>query len=310
MSANPSDILKAIQLLKAGKLVGMPTETVYGLAGDAGNSKSVAAIYALKNRPSFNPLIAHIASLEMAREQAEFGDLALELAETFWPGPMTLVLPVRPSNTVCDLARAGLMTQAIRWPNHEVAQKLIEGFGSSLVAPSANKSGRISPTKPRHVAEEFGCELDMVLDGGDAVLGLESTVLAVLDGRVTLLRPGSLPREEIENLIGPIQSSLHDDKAPKSPGMLSRHYAPNAKLRLNAKAAKPDEAYLGFGPDEGVSTLNLSETANLREAASNLYAMLRMLDEAYSAIAVAPIPEKGLGEAINDRLRRACVSAE
>ena len=302
MSANLSSALSA---LRAGKLVGMPTETVYGLAGDATNPKAVAAIYALKQRPSFNPLIAHIASIEMAQDHARFSPTALKLSRAFWPGPMTLVLPVSDTNTVCDLARAGLETQALRWPRHELAQQLISGFGKPIVAPSANKSGKVSPTQPEHVREEFGDELPIILDGGPSVLGLESTVLFVEDDKVTLLRPGSLARRDIEALVGPIQSALHDDTAPKSPGMLSRHYAPKAKLRLNAASPEADETYLGFGRSFDHGPHSLSRSGDLQEAASNLYAMLRSLDEISDKIAIAPIPDEGLGEAINDRLKRA-----
>ncbi|WP_377381272.1 L-threonylcarbamoyladenylate synthase [Ponticaulis profundi] len=302
MSANLSSALSA---LRAGKLVGMPTETVYGLAGDATNPKAVAAIYALKQRPSFNPLIAHIASIEMAQDQARFSPTALKLSRAFWPGPMTLVLPVSDTNTVCDLARAGLETQALRWPRHELAQQLISDFGKPIVAPSANKSGKVSPTQPEHVREEFGDELPIILDGGPSVLGLESTVLFVEDDKVTLLRPGSLARRDIEALVGPIQSALHDDTAPKSPGMLSRHYAPKAKLRLNAASPEADETYLGFGRSFDHGPHSLSRSGDLQEAASNLYAMLRDLDEISDKIAIAPIPDEGLGEAINDRLKRA-----
>ena len=302
MSANLSSALSA---LRAGKLVGMPTETVYGLAGDATNPKAVAAIYALKQRPSFNPLIAHIASIEMAQDHARFSPTALKLSRAFWPGPMTLVLPVSDTNTVCDLARAGLETQALRWPRHELAQQLISSFGKPIVAPSANKSGKVSPTQPEHVREEFGDELPIILDGGPSVLGLESTVLFVEDDKVTLLRPGSLARRDIEALVGPIQSALHDDTAPKSPGMLSRHYAPKAKLRLNATSPEADETYLGFGRSFDHGPHSLSRSGDLQEAASNLYAMLRSLDEISDKIAIAPIPDEGLGEAINDRLKRA-----
>lgn len=298
---------KALETLHSGELVGMPTETVYGLAGDATRAEVVAKIYALKNRPSFNPLIAHIASLQMARGQADFSDLALALAGAFWPGPLTLVLPVSKTNTVCDLARAGLDTQAIRWPAHMIAQQLITAYGKPLAAPSANRSGRISPTSADHVRDEFGADLGCILDGGAAVRGLESTVLAVIDNQVTLLRPGALSKEDIVKIVGPVQNALHDNTTPRSPGMLSRHYAPNARLRLNAEFPDPDEAYLGFGPCPFQTVLNLSSAGDLTEAASNLYAMLRTLDESFKAIAVAPIPETGLGEAINDRLRRAAL---
>lgn len=310
MSDTPlyTDLQKAIELLRRGDLVGMPTETVYGLAGDARNSEAVAKIYTLKNRPAFNPLIAHVDSLDMATDQAVFSSLAMDLAGAFWPGPITLVLPVACANTVCDLARAGLDTQALRWPKHPVAQALISSLAAPIVAPSANKSGRISPTSRAHVQSEFGSDLQLVLEGQSSGLGLESTVLAVLDNEVTLLRPGSLSREDIEKVTGPVRMSLSDNTAPKSPGMLSRHYAPRARLKLNQLSADHGEAFLGFGKHNHHATLNLSEAGNLTEAAANLYAMLRDLDEDYDAIAVAPIPEHGLGEAINDRLRRASLS--
>ncbi|MAK62032.1 MAG: threonylcarbamoyl-AMP synthase [Ponticaulis sp.] len=303
-----SPLEDALETLRRGGLIGLPTETVYGLAGDAARADTVASIYELKNRPTFNPLIAHVSSLEMAEELGRFSDLARKLAETFWPGPLTLVLPVAKTNPVCDLARAGLDTQAIRWPAHEIAQKLISAFGKPVVAPSANKSGKVSPTTRKHVEQEFGTALTDILDGGASVLGLESTVISVLGNEATLLRIGSLPKADIEAVTGPLKSALLDEDAPKSPGMLSRHYSPDAKLRLNASVrSKPDEAYLGFGPSSVDATMNLSEAANLTEAAANLYAMLRTLDESYSAIAVAPIPDTGLGEAINDRLRRAAL---
>lgn len=284
----------------------MPTETVYGLAGDARNPKAVAAIYALKNRPGFNPLIAHVSSLEMAEQEAMFSYEAMKLAEAFWPGPLTLVLPVAATNTICDLARAGLNTQAIRFPDHAIAQALITAFGGPIVAPSANKSGRISPTTASHVRGEFGESLECILDGGPTLMGLESTVMTALEDQMILLRPGSLSRESIEDVIGPVRSAIHDDTAPRSPGMLSRHYAPSARLRLNVTEPEPHEAWLGFGfmcPD---AHMNLSASGDIREAAANLYAMLRKLDETYEAIAIAPIPDTGLGEAINDRLIRAC----
>ena len=298
---------RAIETLKAGELIGLPTETVYGLAGDATRADVVAKIYALKNRPHFNPLIAHVASMSDAQQLGTFSETALLLAEKFWPGPMTLVLPLAFSNPVCDLARAGLDTQAIRFPAHPLAQEVISGFGKPVVAPSANRSGKISPTRADHVEEEFGSALSCVLDGGASVLGLESTVLAVFREEVTLLRAGSLARGEIEALIGPIQTATTDDSAPKSPGMLSRHYSPDAAVRLNALKPHAGEAYLAFGPTNFPVAANLSEAGDLTEAASNLYAMLRELDKSATSIAVAPIPTSGLGEAINDRLRRAAL---
>ncbi|WP_022695533.1 L-threonylcarbamoyladenylate synthase [Ponticaulis koreensis] len=297
----------AIELLSAGELIGLPTETVYGLAADATNADAVAKIFALKNRPQFNPLIAHVSSMDMASAQAEFSGKAQQLAEAFWPGPFTMVLPKSASNTICDLARAGLDTQALRFPAHPVAQEVIAAFGKPIAAPSANISGHVSPTSAQHVKDEFGANLSLVLDGGNARIGLESTVVAVLSDEVTLLRPGSISKDDVEAVVGKIGSSLHDDNAPKSPGMLSRHYSPKARLRLNVTSPEADEAYVGFGPVTAKTTLSLSETGDLTEAASNLYAMIRKLDHSYDAIAIAPIPEDGIGAAINDRLRRAAL---
>ncbi len=297
----------AIELLSAGELIGLPTETVYGLAADATNADAVAKIFALKNRPQFNPLIAHVSSLDMAGAQAEFSRKAQRLAEAFWPGPFTMVLPKSATNTICDLARAGLETQALRFPAHPVAQEVIATFGKPIAAPSANISGHVSPTSAQHVKDEFGANLSLVLDGGSARIGLESTVVAVLNDEVTLLRPGSISKDEIEAVVGETGSSLHDDNAPKSPGMLSRHYSPEARLRLNVTSPEPEEAFLGFGPTTAETTLSLSETGDLTEAASNLYAMIRELDLSHDAIAVAPIPQDGIGAAINDRLRRAAL---
>lgn len=307
MNIAPDELSMALKLLDGDDLVGMPTETVYGLAGNAESAAAVAKIYGLKGRPSFNPLIAHIAGMEMAQKQAEFSELALRLADAFWPGPLTLVLPSAKTNSICDLARADLDTQALRWPGHTDAQTLIREFGRPIAAPSANKSGRISPTTASHVRGEFGSDLKLVLDGGDSVLGLESTVIAVLNETVTLLRPGSIPSTDIESVCGKLESAIHDDHAPKSPGMLSRHYSPDAKVRLNVTEPAPDEAFLAFGSDHETATLNLSPSGDLQEAAANLYAMLRELDASFSSIAIAPIPDAGLGEAINDRLRRAAL---
>ncbi len=297
----------AIELLSAGELIGLPTETVYGLAADATNADAVAKIFALKNRPQFNPLIAHVSSMDMASAQAEFSGKAQQLAEAFWPGPFTMVLPKSASNTICDLARAGLDTQALRFPAHPVAHEVIAAFGKPIAAPSANISGHVSPTSAQHVIDEFGASLSLVLDGGNARIGLESTVVAVLNDEVTLLRPGSISKADIEAIIGEISLSTHDDDAPKSPGMLSRHYSPEARLRLNVTSPESDEAYISFGPASVKTTLSLSETGDLTEAASNLYAMIRELDHSYDAIAIAPIPEDGIGAAINDRLRRAAL---
>lgn len=280
----------------------MPTETVYGLAADAANARAVAKVYEGKGRPSFNPLIAHVADLATARRIARFDARALALAERFWPGPLTLVLPAVDTEAVCDLARAGLDTVAVRAPAHPIAHALLEAFGGPLVAPSANRSGRPSPTTFEDAVEETGEAAAAALDGGACRVGLESTVVALLDAP-RLLRPGAVTRAEIEAVVGPLSEAEADAK--RSPGRLARHYAPKAPVRLDAAAPRPGEAWLAFGP-EGQGPWNLSPTGDLAEAAANLFAYLRAADRTGpAAIAVAPIPETGLGEAINDRLRRA-----
>ena len=282
----------------------MPTETVYGLAADAADPRAVAAVYEAKGRPSFNPLIAHVADIVMAREIARFDDRAERLAAAFWPGPLTLVLPVRDTDAVCDLARAGLDTVAVRAPAHPKAQALIAAFGRPVVAPSANRSGRPSPTTLADAVEETGVSAVAALDGGPCEVGLESTVVALLD-EARLLRPGAVTRAEIEAVIGPLLEAEGDAK--RSPGRLARHYAPNAPVRLDASAPRPGEAYLAFGPaPDGERVWTLTATGDLHEAAANLFAFLRAADRSGPvAIAIAPIPHEGLGEAINDRLRRA-----
>lgn len=280
----------------------MPTETVYGLAADASNARAVAAVYQAKGRPAFNPLIAHVSDLEAAEGIAVFDPRARALAEAFWPGPLTLVLPVRDGAAVCDLARAGLDTVAVRAPAHPLAQALLMTFGGPVVAPSANRSGRPSPTTFADAWEETGAFAVAGLDGGPCRVGLESTVVALLD-EARLLRPGAVTRLEIEALIGPLAEAEADAK--RSPGRLARHYSPKAAVRLEASGPEADEAFLGFGP--GPETpWNLSPTGDLAEAAANLFAFLRAADRTEpAAIAVAPIPREGLGEAINDRLTRA-----
>ena len=300
---NPDAITRAAALLREGGLVAMPTETVYGLAADANNAAAVARLYAAKGRPRFNPLIAHVSGIEMAKTLVEWPALAGELAAAFWPGPLTLVLPKLDKAPICDLANAGLDTVAIRAPGHAGAQALLAAFGGPLVAPSANPSGGVSPTTARHVSDGLGGKLDLILDGGPCTVGLESTVIAFLDGRATLLRPGGLERSRIEAIAGPLAIAGYSD-APASPGMLASHYAPRAALRLNALAAGPDEVLLGFGAIAG--DLNLSPSGDLAEAAARLFAALREMDApGRKYIAVAPIPDEGLGEAINDRLQRA-----
>lgn len=299
-----TDPLSAAAALKRGELVIMPTETVYGLAADAADARAVAAVYAAKGRPSFNPLIAHVPDLAAARRVARFDARAERLAERFWPGPLTLVLPVADPDAVCDLARAGLDTVAVRAPAHPVARALLEAFGGPVVAPSANCSGRPSPTTFADAVEETGASAGAALDGGPCAVGLESTVVALLD-EARLLRPGAITRAEIEAVIGPLAEAEADAK--RSPGRLARHYAPDLPVRLEAEAPGPGEAFLAFGPTPtGERVFNLSPGSDLSEAAANLFAYLRAADRSGAAgIAVAPIPHEGLGEAINDRLKRA-----
>ena len=303
LSGTADNIAAAVTVLNEGGLVAMPTETVYGLAANASDGVAVASIYAAKGRPQFNPLIAHVSSMEMALKEGHFSIHARALAEAFWPGPLTLVLDVAETGAVSELARAGLDSIALRMPRHPIARHLIEAFGGPLVAPSANPSGKISPTLSQHVASDMGDKVDLILDGGACMAGVESTIIDARGERPALLRPGSLDPADIEEVWpGLIRPALNPD-APQSPGQLLRHYAPKAKLRLNVKVPDTGEAYLGFGPME--ATLNLSTTSDLNEAAANLFAMLRDLDARFDRIAVAPVPTKGLGEAINDRLTRA-----
>jgi L-threonylcarbamoyladenylate synthase len=275
---------------------------VYGLAADAGHPKAVARVYEAKGRPSFNPLIAHVFDLAAAEQIADLDSRAITLAQVFWPGPLTIVAPVRKGAAVCDLARAGLDTVAVRVPEHPVARAVLEAFGGPVVAPSANRSGRPSPTTYADALEETGAAAAVALDGGPCKVGLESTVVALLDGPARLLRPGAVTREQIEALIGSLADAEND--ARRSPGRLSLHYAPEAPVRLDATAPREGEAFLAFGPSD--SPFNLSPTRDLTEAAANLFALLRAADRTRpTGIAVAPIPHEGLGEAINDRLRRA-----
>jgi L-threonylcarbamoyladenylate synthase len=284
----------------------MPTETVYGIATDAGDPLAVARIFEAKGRPRFNPLIAHVADLAQARPLAFLDERAVRLAEAFWPGPLTLVAPSTGDLGVCDLARAGLDTVAVRAPAHPLAQAVLRGFGRPVVAPSANRSGRPSPTTVDDALSETGAFAAAALDGGPCTIGLESTVVALLEGPPRLLRPGAVTREEIEALIGPLAEAEAD--ARRSPGRLTRHYAPAAPVRLDAADRRPGEAYLAFGDPApaGPAVFNLSEQGDLTEAAARLFSLLRAADALRpTAIAVAPIPSGGLGEAINDRLRRA-----
>ena len=311
--ADAESVAAAAACLRAGGLVATPTETVYGLAADATSDAAVAAIYAAKGRPTFNPLIAHFADQRSAEREAIFDESAKKLARAFWPGPLTIVAPVSPTCRVSLLARAGLDTLALRAPDHWVARALIEAAGVPLAAPSANRSGRVSPTRAEHVAADLNGRIDWILDAGPTPLGLESTIVACLGGTPRLLRPGAIARERIEAelgvaIAGDAASGAGD--APVAPGLLKSHYAPRAALRLAARDASSEEAALDFGGVLAASPararLDLSPARDLDEAAANLFAHLRALDATGApTIAVAPIPERGLGAAINDRLRRA-----
>lgn len=295
---------QAAEALVAGGLVILPTETVYGLAADAANADAVAAIFEAKGRPRFNPLIAHVADAAAAERVAVFDDRARALAEAFWPGPMTIVAPLRDRAAVCDLARAGLDSVAVRVPGHARARAAIDAFGGAVVAPSANRSGRPSPTTFSDAVEETGASAAAAVDGGPCAVGVESTVVSVLDGRVALLRPGAVTAEELEALVGPLDRG--GGEGHRSPGRLALHYAPDAPVRIEAEAARAGEILLGFGPGVGDPRWSLSASGDLREAAANLFRLLREADRARpTGIAVAPVPLTGLGEAINDRLRRA-----
>ncbi len=300
-------LAEASALLARGELVAMPTETVYGLAGDARDGRAVARIYEAKGRPSFNPLIVHLPDLGAAERIAVLDDAARDLADAFWPGALTLVLPLRPGAGIAPLVTAGLDTVAIRVPAHPVAQALLRRFGGPLAAPSANPSGRISATTAAHVADPvtgLGGRIAAVLDAGACPVGVESTIIGWQDGRPVLLRPGGLPAEAIAAALGgPVATPRLDPAAPNAPGQLTSHYAPRASLRLNATAARPGELLIGFGPVAG--EMSLSEGADLAEAAARLFELLHQADAQGRPIAVAPVPETGLGAAINDRLRRA-----
>ncbi|MGO4523738.1 L-threonylcarbamoyladenylate synthase [Microvirga sp. 2MCAF35] len=313
LAADAAGLARAADILRRGGLVAFPTETVYGLGADATDAEAVAGIYAAKERPSFNPLISHLGSFESAKSQGIFDETATRLAEAFWPGPLTLVVPVAPTCTISDLARAGLDSVGLRVPAHPLAHALLERTGRPVAAPSANRSGRVSPTDADHVLGDLDGRIDAVLDGGAAQVGVESTIVSCLGGTPRLLRPGGVPREAIEALIGrKLETAGEVGSGPLAPGMLASHYAPRAQVRLNATSIRPGEAALLFGPEvpQGAeaaqAALNLSKNGDPVEAAAHLFSYLRQLDASSAAtIAVSPIPETGLGEAINDRLRRA-----
>jgi L-threonylcarbamoyladenylate synthase len=318
MPAGDAAAEAAARVLDRGGLVAFPTETVYGLGADATSPAAVAALYAAKGRPSFNPLIAHVPDLAAARAIACFDAVAERLAQAFWPGPLTLVLPKAPGCPVCDLATAGLDSLAVRVPADPVARRVLKAFGRPVAAPSANRSGHVSPTQAAHVAADLTGRIDLIVDGGAVPVGVESTIIACL-GPPRLLRPGGLPRQAIEQVLGAPLAGLAEPPAgpgpaPLAPGMLASHYAPAAQVRLGATDVAPGEALLAFGPAlppgaaQARAVLNLSPRGDLVEAAANLFGFLRALDGGETAaIAVMPVPNDGLGEAINDRLRRAAV---
>ncbi len=303
----------AADILTHGGLVAFPTETVYGLGGDARNGAAVAGIYAAKGRPSFNPLIVHVADLNMAQEFAQFDTTALALAAEFWPGPLTIVLPVRPDTSLSKLVTAGLTTVAIRVPAHPVARALLSKFGGPIAAPSANPSGGISPTRAAHVRDGLSDRIDAIINGGKCAVGLESTIVMPDDDGVHILRDGGITTEQIAAIVNVHDTIETSHDAPTSPGQLASHYAPNARLRMNALIAGDDEHMIGFGEISG--QINLSSSGDLTQAAANLFAYLHMADEdaqtlGKTKIAVAPIPMHGLGIAINDRLKRASAARD
>jgi L-threonylcarbamoyladenylate synthase len=309
VAADDDTIVTAAQRLAAGELGAVPTETVYGLGGDATSDRAVAQIFEAKGRPRFNPLIVHVPDAEAAHAQVTFDARADRLAARFWPGALTLVLPRRPDCTVSLLASAGLDSLAVRAPRHAVAHALLVAFGQPIAAPSANASGKVSPTAAEHVARSLGTRVAMILDGGRCRVGIESTVVDLTGATPVLLRPGGVTAEDLTDAIGPLAAPAGDGRGPKSPGMLASHYAPNLPLRLDALDVRPGEALLAFGACSipgAAAVENLSPSGDLGEAAANLFAMLRALDQpGLTGIAVMPIPERRLGRAINDRLRRA-----
>ncbi|MEL6838102.1 MAG: L-threonylcarbamoyladenylate synthase [Pseudomonadota bacterium] len=303
LSPDSAGLTEAAAILRDGGLVSFPTETVYGLGADARDDHAVAGIYAAKGRPGFNPLIVHLPSLQVAKKYVDFGEDAQRLATAFWPGALTLVLPLRRDAGISKLVTAGLNTLAVRVPDHPVAHQLLEVFAGPVAAPSANPSGRVSSTMAQHVVDGLGDRIDAVLDAGRCPVGLESTIVSCV-GRPTLLRAGGLPAETLEACLAAPLAHAADPETPTAPGQLASHYAPVGTVRLNAEKARKGEVLLGFGPVE--ATLNLSRSGDLTEAAARLFDCLHQLDAMGAlAIAVSPIPDHGLGRAINDRLRRA-----
>jgi L-threonylcarbamoyladenylate synthase len=321
LPAGEAAVAAAAGCLAGGGLIAFPTETVYGLGADATNAAAIARLYQAKGRPSFNPLIAHVGDLMAGMRIARFEATAIALAEAFWPGPLTLVLPKTRDCVVADLATAGLDTVAIRVPAHPVARAILRAFGGPVVAPSANLSGHVSPTTAAHVQSDLMGRIDLIVDGGAVAVGVESTIVGCFDAPM-LLRPGGVPRDEIERVLGralvqPPDDANNDTSQPLAPGMLASHYAPRTRVRLNADDIEAGEALLAFGPatvpgtDSATAVMNLSAQGDLNEAAANLFGYLRALDaKGARAIAIMPVPHHGLGEAINDRLRRAAMGRE
>jgi L-threonylcarbamoyladenylate synthase len=313
-TANDDTLANASDILRRGGLVAFPTETVYGLGADARNDDAVARIFAAKDRPSFNPLIVHIADLAAAETLGDFNDLARNLAEHFWPGPLSLVLPRLPDSGLSLLVSAGLDTVALRAPAHPLAQDLLARFGGPIAAPSANRAGEVSPTMAAHVPDSLGDAVDLIVDGGPCTVGLESTVVELCGARPAILRHGAVTREQLEQILGPVDDASVPDagQKPRSPGQIAKHYAPSIPLRINATDIRPNEAFVAFGDSpkgDATVTRNLSPSGDLVEAAARLFATLRELDRPeHIGIAVAPVPETGIGRAINDRLRRAAAA--
>jgi L-threonylcarbamoyladenylate synthase len=321
LPAGEAAVARAAECLKAGGLVALPTETVYGLGADATNAAAIARLYEAKGRPSFNPLIAHVGDIAGGMRIAYFDATARKLAGTFWPGPLTLVLPKASDCPVAELATAGLETIAVRLPAHRLARAVLRAFGGPVVAPSANLSGHVSPTTAAHVLNDLDGRIDLIIDGGPVNVGIESTIVGCFDIPM-LLRPGGLPREEIERALGrpltrPREDASTDTPQPLAPGMLASHYAPRTRVRLDAQNVEADEALLAFGRpglpgiENARATMNLSARGDVAEAAANLFGYLRALDACGArTIAVMGVPNNGLGEAINDRLRRAAMGRD
>ena len=304
---NEDNIIKAAQTILDGGLVAFPTETVYGLGANVYNAKAVASIFEAKSRPSFNPLISHIAEIDFLKEYAKTDERVFALANKFWPGPLTFVLPRIDNNSALDLACAGLKTVTVRMPNHKVALELIKKSGVPIVAPSANKSQTISPTTAQHVYESLGHKVNMILDGGQCKVGVESTIIDLTGSDVVMLRAGGIAKEDLEEFLNQkVLISHGNPNLPSSPGQMLKHYAPSHEFRINANYKEDDEFLIGFGNVKDAD-INLSPNANLCEAAANLFAYMRIADsqDKYKKIAMSPIPETGLGLAINDRIRRA-----